>query len=250
MRTSFPATGPAKRLRSLRDRSAANVRQRRGRVDEAPEIGVALDEDELEPPDLVLLGHPGRRDISADRLEAREDGGHASLRVELELEAVRVVGAEADGIRELADRPEAQEHDRRRDDPEAVLACADRHADRGDDPQRGSGRESLDVDAVLDDRSRAEEADAGDHVRDDAGGIEDDADVVPELELRPGEVAGDDEQRGADAHEHVRPEAGLLVAELALEADGARQHDHEKETRDSFPEREIGAHARISRPAA
>ncbi len=95
---------------------------------------------------------------------------------------------------------------------------------------------------MLDDRPRAEEADPRDHVRDDAGGIEDDADVVPELELRPREVAGDDEQRGADAHEHVRPEAGLLVAELALEADGTRQHDHEKETRDSFPEREIGAH--------
>ena len=55
-----------------------------------------------------------------------EDGGDTSLRVELELEAVRVVGAEADRVREHANRPEAQQHDRRGDDPEAVLARADR----------------------------------------------------------------------------------------------------------------------------
>jgi hypothetical protein len=90
---------------------------------------------------------------------------------------------------------------------------------------------------VLDDRARAEEPDSRDHVGDDARGVEHDADVVPEVEAGPGEVADDDEERRAEPDEHVRAQPGLMVSKLALEPDRAGEHDYQQQSRDTFPER-------------
>ena len=40
----------------------------------------------------------------------------------------------------------------------------------------------------------------------------------------------------------MRPETGFLVAELALEADDACEAGDDEQSRDTFPERELGAH--------
>jgi hypothetical protein len=145
--------------------------------------------------------------------------------------------AEPERVREHAHRPQAEEDDRGRDDAEPVIARADGDADRRDDPERRSRRQALDVDAVLDDRAGAEEPDSRDHVCDDTRGVEHDADVVPELELRPREVPDDDEEGGPEPDEHVGPKASLLVAQLALESDGACEQDDKQQSRHSFPQR-------------
>ena len=71
--------------------------------------------------------------------------------------------------------------------------------------------------AVLEDGSRADEADAGDDLGGDAGGVDGRAPVA---------IAGNDgEQRGSQRHQAVGAEAGGLSVQLALEADDRPQRE-------------------------
>ena len=112
----------------------------------------------------------------------------------------------------------------------AVVATATRSmpgrgcgADRSHDPERRGRREASNVDAVLDDRAGAEEPDAGHDVRGHPRRIEHDTDLVAEVQRGPAVRAAEDEEAGAHANEDVRAQARLLLAQLALEPDQARE---------------------------
>ena len=119
--------------------------------------------------------------------------------------------------------PSAMSVSDRADHGARVVAGAGRHADRRRDPERRGGRQAADGDALADDRAGAEEADARDDLRRDARrvGAHDGAAARQELVEA---VRGDDrEQRRAETDEQVRPEPGLALAQLALEADRRRR---------------------------
>ena len=244
MQGGFPRSTGVKRRASGRDHRAPHVGRRGGCFEEPCEVGVGLQQHELETTHVVLLRDLGRCGLRALRLEPVRTAAMLACGSSSSSSRWERLGPYPDGVREHAHGPEAQEDDQRRDDAEAVVTRADRHAHRGDHPQGRRRRQALDVDAVLDDRPRAEEPDAGDHVRDDPRRVEHDAGAVAELHLRPREVADDDEERRAEPDEHVRPQACLLVAELALEADGACEHDDDEHSHDAFPERQVRPHAR------
>ena len=96
----------------------------------------------------------------------------------------------------------------------------------------------------------AEEADPGDDVGRHPRRVEDDADVVAEVELAPAVVAADHEEAGAEADEDVRPQPCLLLAELALEPDRAREAGGEQQPQHGLPEVELRPHAAPRRPRA
>ena len=82
------------------------------------------------------------------------------------------------------------------------------------------------------DRPCAEEADTGDDVSGDAGGVEDDvlgAEHVAEAECR-----SDDDRAGADAHQPVGPQAGRPEQARAQNTDRAAEDCGQDETRDDL----------------
>ena len=72
-----------------------------------------------------------------------------------------------EAIREDAERAKRDQRRGRRDDRGGVVPGAARHADRGDEPQSRSRRETAHREALPDDRAGAEEADARDDLRRD-----------------------------------------------------------------------------------
>ncbi len=97
----------------------------------------------------------------------------------------------------------------------------------GHEPDRRGRRQAGDRAPGVEDRPGAEEADPGE----DAGGHPDERVAVPALGLD--EEAGQHHHHGrADADEDIRPEAGGLLAGLALEPDEAAQGDGQDELED------------------
>ena len=117
-----------------------------------------------------------RLDLDAELLDRGQHRLRARAARQLDLErSLLRPGAQEQAVGEDPQRPEADEHDGRREHRRRVVAGADGHADRGHRPERRGGRQPADREALADDRAGAEEADAGDDLRGDARRVEDDA---------------------------------------------------------------------------
>ena len=101
------------------------------------------------------------------------------------------------------------------------------HADGGDEPDGGGGGEAVDFFVVDEDQAGADEADAGDYLGGDAGGVEDDA-VVDE-DVVEAVLRDEQEESGCGAYDGIGAEAGALVADFALEADGGAEEKGQTE---------------------
>src|SRR5262249_34732502 len=86
-------------------------------------------------------------------------------------------------------------------------------ADRGRDPECRGGREAAHVEALADDRARAEEADAGDDLGGDSRRVVDPAALREALE---GVRRDEREQRTAHSGEDVRAQTRDRFARFAL----------------------------------
>ena len=110
-----------------------------------------------------------------------------------------------------------------------IIAEAHGNAEASHDPEGGGGGESayFIVSVVAEDTSRADEADAADHLGDDAGGI--DVGILGKhLQLNEGD------HRRADADHGVGLDAGGMTAELSLDADRHTDHRCQQNTKCDF----------------
>jgi len=114
-----------------------------------------------------------------------------------------------------AERTEREQRSERCDERGVPVAGARGHPDRGDEPERGCGREPAHREALPDDGAGPEEADPGHDLRRDPRRVDPDAPVA--------EAVGRDEreERRADADDEVRAQSRLPLAQLAFEPDGA-----------------------------
>ena len=141
--------------------------------------------------------------------------------------------------RDELERAERDEHERGGADGDRVVARAGGHPDRGDDPERRRGRQAANGDPADDDRAGAEEADPGHDLRRDPRRVEDDARGGRERPVRPG-VGGDErEDAGAERDDQVRPEARLVVAQLALEPDRAAEPRRDQQAEERLGGRQL-----------
>lgn len=108
----------------------------------------------------------------------------------------------------------------------AAEACAHGHADCRDEPDVRGGREADDVVFVMDEGSGAEEADAGDDLRRDAGAV-----GLASEEPICGEQG---EEAGTYGNDHVRPDARRLPAPVALNANNEAEDCGDKDLCDVF----------------
>ena len=102
------------------------------------------------------------------------------------------------------------------------------------------------TETLPDDRPGAEEADAVTIWAAIRVGSKTTPSAVEELEVAPPVGRDDREERRADADEHVRPEPGRTVAQLALEADRAREGGGDQEPDEDVPPFDLGNHATAS----
>ena len=103
------------------------------------------------------------------------------------------------------------------------LPRADRHADRPGQPDARRGRESLNLFSLgaFQDRSGADETDAGRHALDHPAQIRD---------VHAGFGRKQDEERGAESDEHMRAQSGSLTRAFPLPPE---QRPEERRDRDS-----------------
>ena len=132
-------------------------------------------------------------------------------------------------MRTGAERPERDDCDDGPEHRSRVVTGARGHPDRRRDPQRRRRRQPADGEALADDRSGTDEADAGDDLRGDARRIGAD-DLVAAVQELAEAVRGDDrEERRAETDEHVRSQSGFPVAQLALEPDRTAERGGDRE---------------------
>src|SRR6266545_3808676 len=145
-------------------------------------------------------------------------------------ELLTAAGTPAEQVTERAQPDQGAKHENGRADREQVAPGPDRDAEGGGGPDAGRGGEPADGGTVAQDGPAAQEADAGDDLRRDPG-------RVP----RPVEAVRRDEreQAGADGEQHVGAQAGWLVGELPLDADGPAQHGRQGQAGEEL---EIGRH--------
>ena len=185
---------------------------------------------ELEPPAIAFLAHLERRDARARALDLVD---HLTRRLagRQRDEQPPVLRAEAseDSVRDDSQWPEGEQHERRRAHRGAVVAGARGETDRCDDPERRGRRKPSHREPLPDDRAGAEKADAGDDLRSDPRRVRA-HDVRSGIEEGVEAVRADDREQGrAQRNEQVRAQAGLALAQLALDADQTAEQRGERE---------------------
>src|SRR5581483_7312285 len=105
---------------------------------------------------------------------------------------------------------------------EQQQAGTGRGPDGGGDPDGRGGGEATHRVAPDENEPRAEEADAGDDLRGHPGRVKHDQFVLYDV-VEP-VLADQHEQGRADADQGVGPQAGVLLPDLTLQADGGRKH--------------------------
>ena len=203
-------------------------------------------EDDLEPELPALIARLLELDplhLGAPRLEDREHGSERLVGTQVDLEAAGRPAPSDDVALRPAEGPEAEEHDPGPEERARVVAGADSHPDRGHDPEPGGGRQPADVETLAHDRARAEEADARDDLRRDPRRVG--ADDVRAADEEVVEAVGGDEgeERGADADEHVRPQARGPLSPFALETDQPAQRGGHDEPERDLADGDVGDHA-------
>ena len=135
------------------------------------------------------------------------------------------------------EKDEADEGEDRRQGRDEEVPRPGGKADRHDHPDRRRGGEPPDVEARLDDRPRAQEADPGDHLGGEPRGV-----AVREGASEA--VDGHEHDEAApDGDEKMRTEPGGMPVELALEADEEAEedrHEDRKEDKEEIPGLGIG----------
>ena len=144
----------------------------------------------------------------------------------------------ADAAVDEAEDLEARERERGGRAGDRVEPAADGDADRGRGPDARRGGEPHDEALLQDDHAGADEADAGDDLRGDAGDV--DAHGAVRARRQRGEdgpevepvLRDEHEEARAERDEEVRAQAGLLGAIFALESDEPAEQGGEREAKE------------------
>src|SRR5581483_10688068 len=167
-------------------------------------------------------------------VDARQLGGDdTAAGVVAQLEAA---GLPADQLQ----RPEREDRQAGADGRGPVVAGAGRHPDRGDDPERAGGRQAAHGQPLAQDRAGAEEADPGHDLRGDPRRIGADDVRAARQEVVETVRRDDREEGGAERDEQVRTDAGLAIADLALDPDGRAERRGDGEPQERVPAAEGG----------
>jgi hypothetical protein len=176
---------------------------------------------------LVFRGHADGAHRDPEALERLPEVGQPELLSTLHQKvAAETTQAIENGAFHGLEREQCEQCHRERHDGCGIEAETYGRTDCRGDPQGGGRGEASDAEALLEDGAGTEEADAGDDLRGDPGGI----DSYPRVSLGQVESEGADEreQGSAQRHEDVRSQSGGLIGQLALEAERAPERRGEQ----------------------
>src|SRR5215470_16582863 len=133
--------------------------------------------------------------------------------------SLALVADAADPARQHREPPQDEQHDHGNAQDQGILAAAQPHAQRGDQPDRRGGGQADHPSAIAQNDPGPQKADAADDIRADAGRVI----AASQLSRQQGE------QRRTDTDEDQRTDARGLGAKLALEADHAADADGQQD---------------------